>query len=695
MPDRLLDNDMHDGLARLLHPRHIAVVGGREAAKVIAQCEKIGFNGPIWPVNPRLDTLAGRPCFADVRDLPEIPDATFIAIPARPTIETVALLAAMGAGGAVCYASGFAEMGAAGADLQQQLVQASGDLALLGPNCYGLLNFMDGAALWPDVHGGQPIDRGVAIVSQSGNMAINMTMQDRSLPLACLLSVGNQAKLGVAQLTRTLAGDQRIDAIGLHIEAINDLEVFVEAALVARETETPIVVLKTGRSDAGARATMSHTSSMAGSDAGLDALFRRYGIARVETLPEFLETLKFLSVYPGLPGRRFVSMSCSGGEAALVADLAEDLGLEPPPFTAQRHAALNTVLGDKVMVDNPLDYHTYIWGDREAMQACYTGALRADVDAGILVLDYPKSGVGDVSGWDLAIECISAAHRTTGLPTMVVASLPESLPPIARQRLLEAGLAPMQGIREALVALSAAAGIAEAWEGPKPEKALSGSVLTGPTSTLDEWRAKQLLAQHGLTVPRGELVASAGEAIRAAGQLAYPLVAKIVAERLVHKTEAGGVILGIENTDALGAAVTALQDLAGQYLVEEMVTDAVCELIVGITSDPQLGPLLMIGSGGVLAELVADRRLLLLPADREDIAGALRSLRACRLIDGFRGRPAGDFEAAVTAIHNLAKFAENHHPELLELDINPLLVRPVGAGAVAVDALVRMQNLGA
>ena len=681
---------MQSGLARLLRPRHIAVVGGKEAARVITQCQRIGFAGPIWPVNPRRDQLAGLDCFADVRDLPQVPDVTFLAIPAQPTIESVATLASMGAGGVVCFASGFAEMGAAGADLQQQLLDVSGDLALLGPNCYGYLNYMDGAALWPDVHGGHPIERGIAIVSQSGNMGINMTMQDRSVPLACLLSVGNQAKLGIAQLTRALALDERIDAIGLHIEGITDLDAFVDAALVARETRTPIIALKTGRSTAGARATMSHTSSMAGSDAGFDALFQRYGIARVETLPEFLETLKFLSLYPSMPGRRFVSMSCSGGEAALVADLAQDLNLEPPPFSTDRHAALNAVLGDKVVVDNPLDYHTYIWGDAQATEACYTEALRAEVDVGMLILDYPKPGSGDASDWDLTTDCIIAAQHTTGRATMVVASLPECLPQPARQRLLNAGIAPMQGIREALKALAAAAQVGEGWRAPAPANPLSADIVIDQAKTLDEWQAKHLLAQHGLVLPKGLLVNSIEAGMKAADTLAFPLVAKVVAAQLVHKTDAGGVVLGITDSSELRAALVRLNTLGEQYLIEEMVSDAVCELIVGVSRDPQLGPLLMVGSGGILAELVADSQVLLLPASREDIGRALRGLRAWQLIKGFRGKAPGDIEAAITAIQHVVQFTEHHQHRLLELDINPLLVRPRGLGAVAVDALVRI-----
>ena len=381
------------GLARLLRPRHIAVFGGQLAARVIHQCERIGFQGDIWPVNPGRAELGGRACYSCVDALPQAPDASFIAVPREATIGVVEALRARGAGGAVCYASGFAEAGDEGRALQDALVQAAGDLAVVGPNCYGLLNYLDGATLWPDVHGGTSVDQGVAIVTQSGNVGISLSMQQRSLPLAYLISVGNQAVLTVADYIQVLIADPRIKAIGIHVESVDDVERFSEAAIAAHSRRVPLVALKVGRSALGARAALSHTSSLVGDDVHYDALFKRLCVARVHTLTDMLETLKLLAVSGPLAGRRMASISCSGGEAALVADAAASLGMELPPFDAGQEQRLRATLGPLVHVANPLDYHTFIWGNRDAQRECFSAVLAGDQDVTVKVFDYPSPAI--------------------------------------------------------------------------------------------------------------------------------------------------------------------------------------------------------------------------------------------------------------------------------------------------------------
>ena len=232
-------------LARLLSPRSIAVIGGREAAEVVRQCDRIGFAGPIWPVNPKRDEIAGRKCFPDIASLPGAPDAAFIAVPREAAVAAVGELARIGCGGAVCYASGFAEFDARGAALEREMVAASGAMALAGPNCYGFLNYLDGAALWPDQHGGRRVTRGVAIVTQSGNIGQNLTMQTRGMPLAALITVGNKAKGDLAEYVDALLDEDRISAIGLHIEGLDDIAAFARSAARARDRRVPIVVVKT------------------------------------------------------------------------------------------------------------------------------------------------------------------------------------------------------------------------------------------------------------------------------------------------------------------------------------------------------------------------------------------------------------------------------------------------------------------
>ena len=323
-------------LSRLLAPRSIAVVGGAPAERVVQQCLKLGFEGPIWPVHPKRADLAGVPCLPSLDDLPGVPDAVFLGVNRLATVEAMGVLSRIGAGGAVCYGSGFAEAG--DDDLQDSLLAAADGLPFFGPNCYGFVNTFDRVALWPDEHGCARHDSGVAIVSQSGNVAVNLTFQQRGLRLGSMITVGNQASLGSDDAVAALLDDDRITAIGLFLEAVRDAQQFAEVAERAAAKGVPLVALQTGRSEAGALIASSHTGSMSGRAAAYDALFARYGVATVRTPAELLETLKLLDNGGSLPGRKIVSLSCSGGEASLVADRSEATELTFEPFSAD-HAS--------------------------------------------------------------------------------------------------------------------------------------------------------------------------------------------------------------------------------------------------------------------------------------------------------------------------------------------------------------------
>ncbi|HEX6705606.1 MAG TPA: acetate--CoA ligase family protein [Albitalea sp.] len=675
-------------LQRLLAPRHVAVFGGRPAAEVVRQCRRVGFEGEIWPVHPRHDSVEGLRCWRSVADLPAPPDASFIALPREASIEVVAALAQRGAGGAVCHASGFAEVGGEGVALQARLVQAAGEMALIGPNCYGVLNCLDGAALWPDQHGGRRVARGVAIVAQSGDIAINLTMQRRALPIACVVSMGNQAGTRLADVVDGLLDDSRITAIGLHIEGLGDVGAFSRVALRALEQGVGLVAMKCGSSSVGAQIALSHTSSLAGADALCDALLRRLGVARVHEPAALVETLKLLHVHDALAGPRIATASCSGGQATLAADLAEARALRMPPLPEGPRTRLQSLLGDKVNVTNPLDYHTYIWGDLAAQAACFAALMESRFDLHCLLLDLPRDDRCDPAGWHTALDAFAQAGRRTGAATAVVSSLPEGLPEAAALRLLEAGVAPMHGLAHAMeaVAASAAIGAARARrdrllpvESPLPAE--------GEARLLDEWTSKQALAAFGVPVPRGESAVLA-EAVDCADAIGYPVVVKAVSADIAHKTEAGAVHLNLKSADEVRNAVRRLGGLSDRVLVEAMQADVVAEVIVGVQRDPQFGLALTVGAGGVLVELLQDAATLLLPVTRDDIRAALRALRIWPLLEGHRGRPGGDMEALLDAIEAIASFARHHADRLRELDVNPLLVLP--RGVVAVDALIRM-----
>jgi acetate---CoA ligase (ADP-forming) len=444
-------------LQRLIDPRHVAFVGGRSLVGAIRACEALGYEGQIWVVNPTLDEVAGYRCVPTVADLPQPPDAAFVGVRRELAIDAVRELAEHGAGGCVCLAAGFAELGADGEVWQQRLVEAAGGMPVIGPNCYGMLNYVDGVALWPDLHGGTRTGHGVALVSQSGNISLNATMADRALPLSHVFSIGNQAVLGVGDYVDALLDDPRVHAIGLYVEGIPDLPGFRSAAERALGKGVPLVALKAGTHALTAPILANHTGSDAGHPVANAELFAELGVTQVATLPELLETLKVLSVWRDRAGPALALVTASGGDSAMVADLALASGLEFPPFDDRCASDLHAQLGELVVVANPLDYNTVVWGDRPGLERCFETVMQASFDAVLLVLDHPREGTGDPTPWRTAAEAFVAAHRTTGCAAAVLSTLPELMPAAVGARLMEAGVVPLQGAREAVVALAAGA----------------------------------------------------------------------------------------------------------------------------------------------------------------------------------------------------------------------------------------------
>ena len=690
-------------LQRLLKPRHIAFIGGNNLEDAIRSTEAIGFAGEIWVVNPKYERIAGRRCHARIADLPAPPDAAFVAINSQLTVEAVGQLAQAGAGGAICYAAGFAEMDEAGRRLQQQLVAAAGSMPLVGPNCYGVLNYLDGAAMWPDRHGGQRVAKGVAIISQSGNVALNLTMADRSCPLAYVISVGNQAALGAGDYIEALLDDPRVSAIGMYLEGLGDVAAFSRAAARALRMGVPIVVLKVGASALGTQLTMSHTSSLAGADDMYQALFDRLGVMRAATLSHLIETLKLCATAGPAAGRRLAILTCSGGDSAMSADLAEQTGVELPPLAPAQISALRALLPDFASISNPLDYNTAIWGKPDELQRCFEIVMDSPhYDATALVLDFPKTGCGDIRSWQSAVDAMIRARQKTGRMAAVVSNMPELLPAPIREQLASHGVAALQGLSQALWAFGATASHTrrrqeELARGGFDALAVAPAPPAGPAERLlDEWQSKAELARFGLPCPPARLV-SAAQAPAAAQALGFPVVAKIASDQVPHKTEAGAVKLNLHSSAEVAAAVAAIAGNvaaipgAGDgFLIEKMVGGAVAELIIGLKRDAQFGLALVIGSGGILVELVKDSAVLLLPTTREAVRQAIASLKSWRLLQGFRGRPAGDLEAVIDAVMAVAAYAHANRDRVLEADINPLLVLPAGSGVLAVDALIRV-----
>jgi len=680
-------------LLRLLQPRSVALVGGSACAEIIRQCRRIGFSGRLCVVHPHLAEIEGVPAVATVSELPEAPDAAFVAVNRHATIEVMAALADRGAGGAVCYASGFAEAGAAGSRLQDQLAAAAGSMPYFGPNCHGFINYLDGAALWPEQHGAVREERGAALITQSGNIALNLTMQRRGLPLAYVLTLGNQASIDLADAIEALLEDPRVTTIGLHVEGIDDAAALERAARLARDRGVPLAVLKAGGSELGTRLARSHTASMAGDDCVADAFFERAGIARVRSLSVLLETLKLLHVHGALESREIASMSSSGGEAGLTADLVIGAGLQfrqlAPAITAELEAALPPLAN----ASNPLDYHNFNWGDEAALTAIYSAMLRARAAITLLILDFPRADRCRESGYDCALRAFASAGRMASARLAVVATLADTLPEHRARELIGMGIAPLAGLDDAISAIAAASrvgGLARSAETTAHLRTPQVSPPNAGGQTIPEFDAKRMLAQFGVSIPDGCRADTVAQAVAAAEALGFPVALKACGPNVEHASEVGGVALGLTNADDVRRAGNSVLELTGaQLLVERMVNDGVAELIVGVARDPVFGAYLLVGSGGVLAELIGDRRIMPLPASLAQIQQAMESLRVMRLMRGYRGRPVADVAAAVSAVLAIQAFALAHRDHLLELDVNPLIVRPLGHGAVAVDALIR------
>ena len=598
----------------------------------------------------------------------------------------------------VCCSAGFKEAGETQRELD--LIEATRDMALIGPNCYGVVNYIDNSALWSFEHGGWSPGYGAAIITQSGMFSSDITMSQRSLPLAYMVSAGNQAVLGPEDLLEFFADDRAVRAIGLHLEGLQNIPKFEKAAIKALTNGKPVVVLKTGSSAIGSNLTVSHTGSLSGSAELYEALFQRVGIISVTNPSQFLETLKFLCVVGAPKGKQVVGFTCSGGGATMLADHAEKIGLIFPELKSKQETELSALLPDIATVSNPLDYTTPIWGQAEMTYPVFAKAISAiEADTAVLVQDYPAAEIDSSKVYYRNdAMAFARASKEQGLPAIICATLPENMDLDTRQLLITNGVAPMQGIHEALNAIRDSADWNQARSrilSEKPEYLLP-SYPSGGQKVMPENDSKRWLINHNFNVPNGKTV-SPHKLGEAAIEVGYPVALKMISPRLVHKTEAGAVVLNLKDEEVLKLAVEKMRidvtaydaDAASElFLVEAMSPNPVAELIINLRQDPQFGAALVLGSGGVLVELMADTATLLLPTSPVDIIRALKSLRVRRLLEGFRGRPAVDIPKVAEEIYKLCIAYQDHGKTITEIEINPLFVYRETVSAI--DALIQV-----
>ena len=672
-------------LSRLFSPKSVAVVGGGVWCRsVIEQLIKIGYKGTIFPVHPFKEEILGIKSFKDLEDIPAIIDATFIGVNRNITIEVVKQLNSLNAGGAVCFASGFLEAEGdkqGSGELQKSLIEAAADMPILGPNCYGFINYLDHAALWPDQHGGTTVDKGVAILTQSSNIAINITMQTRGLPISYIMSVGNQASLGFSEIGMYLLSDPRVTALGLHIEGIGDLKAFEELTAKARKLGKPIVALKVGKSAEARRAAQSHTASLAGDAQSAKSLFKRLGIAEVDRLEVLIDTLKIFHSYGPLSSKNVRSLSCSGGEASLVSDLAQAYGIQFPKLEKENISELRSVLGEMVALSNPLDYHTYIWGDIDAMASTFIAMMRQHNGITIIIVDFPRDDNCDPSAWNCVITAAKMAKKSENKPLALVSTLSENIPEHVSFGLLESNIITLHGLDTALAAISVSS-INQTVVNPKP---IFLSNPTGKSILVDEYDAKKSLEKYGLKLPETEKCLQS-DAHLVSDQIGYPVVIKALGS--AHKSELGEVFLNLENQKSVKEALRKISKK--HVIVEKMIGDVVVELLVGIVHDPAHGMLLTVGAGGVLTEILSDTSSILLPSSKSEVLDCFNQLKISKVAKGYRGALGVDINQIIDAIMKIQDFVLDNRDKLFEIEINPLIVTT--SEVIVADALIRKVN---
>ncbi|MEN8247199.1 MAG: acetate--CoA ligase family protein, partial [Thermodesulfobacteriota bacterium] len=556
--------------------------------------------------------------------------------------------------------------------------------------CYGILNYLDGAMLWPDQQGGRRVDKGVAIITMSSNVGFNLTMQRRGLPIAYMLSLGNKLKFDLHDAIRVFAQQERVTALGLYVEALPDPKAFQEAVDIARELGKPIVAIKTGRSEVAKKMVVSHTASLAGSDELVTALFERLGVARVDSLEALMEALKVLHVLGPLQGGRIGAASTSGGDLTLLADaLGPDLSM--PPLSEKVAQELQTIIHELMKAANPFDFQMFDWNDEESMSRNFTAFMQEKFDVALCLLDYPREDICDQATWAGAERGFVRAAKKTGTKAAVLSTFSDTICERVAERLMKDNVAMLAGIDAGVAGIQAAVDVGKAWRRPVSPPLLAGfaSIAVHDVEVLDEAASKRYIFENGVPIPIGQVVGPA-DAVDAAESLGYPVVVKALG--VFHKTDVGGVRLGLVDAHAVSDTVTEMSDLATSFLVEKMVDGAVAELIVGVARDEQFGPYILIGGGGILVEMIKDSVSLLLPTTKEWVLQALRRLMCAPLLMGFRGSPPADLDAAADAIMAIAAMVEKDPDSIIELDVNPLMVLAEGQGAVAADALARVKN---
>ena len=689
---------------RMLNPRSVAVVGatprmqygGRFLAAALQAADRIG----VYPVNPRYEEVQGVRCYPSVSELPEAPDVVGVVVPYHAVLDTLRESHARGAKSAIVISAGFAERGVdERRELQVELgrfAQESG-MRVSGPNCLGLANLKDDIWASASSRGAAGLTGPIGLVCQSGASAFGPFLTravDEGIGFTYIVSTGNEADLDFCDFARYLLDDDATRVIAGFVEGFKDGRKFLEVARLAAERGKPIVLIKIGRSELGARAAGSHTAALTGVDAVYDAAFAQYGVIRVQDYDDLLQVSNLLARCPRPPRRGVAVVSHSGGISSLTADMFGQAGLDLPPLSDRARDGINGILKGFGWAANPSDVTGFAnsddfpaimshMADDENVGALVVASAGADAQAAQVIAQR------DGSDQPVAFLWTGTRGAQSGLPMLRRAGIPVFYVPDKlaagirylndyhdwRERRLERGFAD----RGAMT----------------PAQQTAAAILNEGSGALSEYDSKGLIAAFGVPTTREATASDAHAAIAAAEGIGYPVAMKVDSPDILHKTEAGAIRLNLSDAAAVSAAFDEITAAARSYdagaridgvVVQEMVSGGV-ETIVGVSCDAQLGPVLLFGTGGVLVEVYNDVALRLCPITRDDALEMIDEVKGARLLRGFRGAPAADIDALAEALVQVSQMAAQLEGSLAELDINPLVALPAGQGVKAVDAL--------
>ncbi len=727
-------------LSPLLNPRAIAVAGasqrhGSAGCLVLENLRYLGYRGTVYAVHPKHKEVLGFPCYPDLKSLPGPVDSVAVLLGAEKALPILETAVEMGTRAAWVFASGFAEAGPEGEARQAELTQFAEETGLMvcGPNCIGVANLVDRVATYSAALGPATQAGGVSAVVQSGAICLGLANAAR-FGLRYLISSGNEAVLDSADYIGYLANDPHTRVIIAFLEGIRSPQKFVDAAQAAAGAGKPILLVKVGRSEVARRAVQAHTGSLVGSDAVVDAVFRRLGVTRLDSLDELVETAELFLTCPLPAGEGVGLLSLSGGQIGLVADLAQDLGLEFPAFSEEAQQALAQILPLYSPIANPLD----AWGsgDLKSIYPACVEVVSREEDIHLLAVSRdtpPQVASREVEQSLLVAQAAVRSARETGKPVLLFSNLSVGFRQEVKQVLDEGGVPYLQGTRETLRAIRAfvsyagfrrRVGESKTRGCPSPadlpdwRKKLQGvrgalrpgsgqalrpgsgqALRPGSGQALSEMEGRRLLAAYGIPGPREAVATTAEEAVEAARRIGCPVVLKILSPDIQHKTEMGGVRVGLKDEMAVVTAFHEVMEAARRHhpqarlegaLIQEMIPRDAVEVILGVLQDPDFGPVVVFGSGGILVEFLEDFSLRLPPLSREEVLEMIHETRGVRLLQGFRGRSPADMDALADALVRLSQLAADLGDLIAALDINPLMVLPGEQGVRAVDVLVEV-----